>query len=166
MSDGSTIMAMSLAAAACQNSPGYAGQPQGFAPQQTAQVQQTQQQNFLLDSSAFDLETVTGMIRTNQVQNAQQLEQLINSRPGINNVDIDGDGQIDYIGVQETMSGNNRQFSFVACPSSQNGNNVTIARSSADTFFTSTGGNTSITVLAGVSYMLQADTTNSRWVAL
>ena len=125
------VMASSLATAACETRTVYVetsrSAPQAYAPQQAAPAAQQIQRQNLLDPTAFDLETVTGLLRTNQVQNAQSLEQLINSRPGINNVDVDGDGQIDYIGVQESVNGNSRQFAFVACPSSQNGQNVTVA---------------------------------------
>jgi len=46
-------------------------------------------------------------------------------------------------------------------------NTMTIARTGSDTFYTSTGGNTSIVETSnGTCYQLQADLTNTRWVQL
>lgn len=75
-----------------------------------------QSSNFLLDSSAFNLGLVTQMIRSNEVSNAEQLEVLVNSDNGINNVDLDADGNIDYISVQESDRG---KLDFVAMPATK-----------------------------------------------
>ena len=80
-----------------------------------------------LDASAFDLQTAIGLLRTNKVKDAQSLEAAINDpSSGINNVDVDKDGKIDYIGIEETQGGT-REFKFMAIPSSGVGDPVQIA---------------------------------------
>lgn len=88
---------------------------------------QVQGQNGL-NQEQFDLQTAIGLLRTNKVRDAQSLEAAINdSSSGINNVDLDNDGQIDYIGIQESVSGNERHMAFMACPSSKVGEPTKIA---------------------------------------
>lgn len=76
----------------------------------------------------FDLQSAIGLLRTNRVRDAQSLEAAINDpASGINNLDLDGDGQIDYIGIQESVSGNERHMIFMSCPSSKVGDPTKIA---------------------------------------
>ena len=44
--------------------------------------------------------------------NAQDIETKLNSNNGINNLDLNGDGNVDYIQVTEYGDGDNRGFSF------------------------------------------------------
>ena len=76
----------------------------------------------------FDLQAAIGLLRTNKVRDAQSLEQAINDPAnGINNLDLDADGQIDYVGIQESVSGNERHMAFMSCPSSKVGEPTKIA---------------------------------------
>jgi hypothetical protein len=100
------------------------------APMPTPQVMA---QASILDPSAFDLETVSGLIRSGQVTDAAGLERIINSggdgNGALNMVDVDHDGQVDYVSVQETSSpdGVTHTFLFIAMPSSRSGPNVQFA---------------------------------------
>ena len=76
----------------------------------------------------FDLEAITALIEADQVRNAAHLEQLINAEDSINNVDLDGDGLVDYVMVRELQEGDNHVFEFIALPSSDpDGQRVSIA---------------------------------------
>lgn len=89
---------------------------------------QTTQGTSGLSQEQFDLQTALGLLRSNKVKDAQSLEAAINDpSSGINNVDLDGDGQIDYIGIQESVTGNERHMAFMACPSSKVGDPTKIA---------------------------------------
>ncbi len=75
--------------------------------------------SFLLNSDDFDLETVIGLVKGNGVSNIEELEAQVNSPDsGINNVDLDADGMIDYISVRENRDGGNFTLEFMAVPSS------------------------------------------------
>lgn len=55
-----------------------------------------------LDPAAFDLESVSFLVKKGKVKDAKQLEaQINNPKEKINNVDIDGDGKVDKIQVVE-----------------------------------------------------------------
>lgn len=117
----------------CNNNappPGAQYQPQ-LMPPVRPQIQpqaNVQSQSFLMDSTAFDLETIIGMVRGQQFKNAAELEAIINNgTSGLNNVDLDHDNQIDYVGIKETSFRGGFTFDFVAVPSSQQGEPVTIA---------------------------------------
>src|SRR5688572_12456526 len=87
-----------------------------------------QSRSYLMDSQAFDLQTVVGLVKDQKVKDADELQTVINGTSGINNVDLDKDGQIDFVGVKETQAdGNARALDFVAVPSSRQGEPVTIA---------------------------------------
>lgn len=74
---------------------------------------------FLLNSDDFDLQTVIGIVKGNGVSNLEELENQINSaESGINNVDLDNDGQIDYLLIKENRDGGNFTLEFMAVPSS------------------------------------------------
>jgi hypothetical protein len=105
----------------------YQPQPQ-YRPPMQAPVQNVQTQSFLMDSTAFDLEAITSMARGQQFKNAAELEAIINNgTSGLNNVDLDHDGQIDYVGIKESTTRESYTFDFVAVPSSRQGEPVTIA---------------------------------------
>lgn len=73
---------------------------------------------FLLNSDDFDLETVIGLVKGNGISNIEELEAQINSPDtGINNVDLDADGKIDYILVKENRDGGKFTLEFMAVPS-------------------------------------------------
>jgi hypothetical protein len=66
-----------------------------------------------MNAEDFDLATVLELVKNNQASNGEELEKIINGDSGINNVDIDGDGQIDYVFVKEgeqTEAGSTLQF--------------------------------------------------------
>lgn len=71
-----------------------------------------------VDASAFNVELVRALMNSGQVIDPVSLQATINSpTSGINNVDIDGDGNVDPIIVGEAMTPNGgRQFQFSACP--------------------------------------------------
>ncbi|HCC23116.1 TPA: hypothetical protein DF272_02970 [Candidatus Falkowbacteria bacterium] len=68
----------------------------------------------------FDLETLMTMIRENKVASIEEMETLVNGESGINNVDIDQDGKIDYVVFRELPESNDikRLVDLVAIPSS------------------------------------------------
>lgn len=72
----------------------------------------------LLSSDDFDLEMVVGIVKGNGLKDIQSLEDQINSKEtGINNVDIDADGTIDYILIKESKEGKAFTLEFLAVPS-------------------------------------------------
>ena len=62
-------------------------------------------------AEGLDLKTVTALV--NSAENADDLEKKINTAD-VNNLDLDGDGIVDYIRVEEYGSGESRGFSLVA----------------------------------------------------
>jgi hypothetical protein len=90
----------------------------GCNDSQTAQAQQ-----YVADADDLDLNTVLGLIKTGAVSgtiDVQAIENRINDpASGINNVDIDHDGKIDYISLQEAQRGNVRAFELLAYPSAK-----------------------------------------------
>ncbi len=80
----------------------------------------TNTQSHLMDAKDLDLQTIVGMIKSNKVDGAKELEKAINTTSGINNVDIDKDGKIDYIIVKENRGGSGGAISLdlLALPSS------------------------------------------------
>lgn len=79
---------------------------------------QIEGEQFLLNAQDFDLQTVIAMIRDNKLKDAEDLEKKINDGSGINNVDVDNDGSIDYIKVKESRKGSAVALEFLAIPSS------------------------------------------------
>jgi len=66
-----------------------------------------------LTADELDLQAVGEIVRN--CKNAEVIEQKINDESvGVNNVDLDKDGNIDYLNVQEYGSGNNIGFSISA----------------------------------------------------
>ena len=73
----------------------------------------------LLNAKSFDLATVVALIKDGKVDNFEQLEKKINDPDtGINNVDLDNDKQIDFIGVNESKT-DSGSLDFVAYKSSK-----------------------------------------------
>ncbi len=66
----------------------------------------------------FDLSAVMGLIKNENLKDAEALEKKINEDNGINNVDIDKDGKVDYIQVREKRLDDGYAFEFYAIPSS------------------------------------------------
>lgn len=58
----------------------------------------------------LDLQALGELVKSSA--NAQDIENKLNSAGSINNLDLDGDGNVDYIKVTEYGDGNNRGFSF------------------------------------------------------
>jgi hypothetical protein len=77
-------------------------------------------ETYLLNSEDFDLETVVGLIKDNKVSNIEELEEQINDDTGLSNVDIDADGDVDYIMIRESREGGQYELDFMAVPSSTN----------------------------------------------
>ncbi len=89
-----------------------------------------QASNFLMDAASFNLEAVTSLFKTKNVSDLDSLEKEINNpTSGINNVDIDKDGKIDYVAAQEIQDGATKTVNFVAYPSSKNGSDPTTVAS-------------------------------------
>ena len=66
----------------------------------------------------LDLQALGELVRTSG--NAQDIEDQLNASTSINNLDLDGDGQVDYIRVTEIGEGTTRGFSFqVELPNGQ-----------------------------------------------
>lgn len=84
---------------------------------QTTTSQQVDTQSFLLNAKDLDLQAVVGMVKSNRVKSAEELEKAINSDNGINNVDVDKDGKIDYISVKEGRKGDAISLDLMAVPS-------------------------------------------------
>lgn len=95
------------------------------SPARTRTTTQTQVSGSLLAFSDFDLETVVGVVKENKVNGAEELEKFINSDNGINNVDVDKDGKVDYLKVVESRDGQTVVLDIVATPSV--GDEVTVA---------------------------------------
>jgi hypothetical protein len=62
-------------------------------------------------SEGLDLQAVGELVK--KAHNAQELEKMLNDpSTGINNMDLDGDGKVDYLTVTEYGSGNSKGFSI------------------------------------------------------
>lgn len=58
----------------------------------------------------LDLQALGELVKSSP--NAQEIENKLNATGSINNLDLDGDGNVDYIKVTEYGDGNSRGFSF------------------------------------------------------
>jgi hypothetical protein len=88
------------------------------ARMQRSDVQSASGESYLLNSDDFDLEMVVGIVEGDGVKDIQALEDQINSaESGINNIDIDADGTIDYIMVKESREDKKYTLEFLAVPS-------------------------------------------------
>lgn len=68
----------------------------------------------------FDLETINYLIKKNKVKDAKALEKKINNhKEKINDIDIDGDGKVDYVKIVEIKKDDDTVvYEFHAVPSS------------------------------------------------
>ena len=129
------LLSLAILAVGCNNNPNqgqvYVNETQVSRPNVTV----TPEVSNLGDN--LDLQALGALVQKSQ--NAQDIENALNSNGSINNLDLDGDGNVDYIKVTEYGSGNTRGFSFtVDLPNNQtqevatievnqNGNNAQMA---------------------------------------
>jgi hypothetical protein len=66
-------------------------------------------------AAGLDLQAVTEIVK--QSKNAAEIEQKLNAPGSVNNLDLDGDGNVDYIHVTEYGKGNMRGFSLTVMDS-------------------------------------------------
>jgi hypothetical protein len=98
---------ITLLLASCGSNQGYGGQ---------TYVNQPNQQNASVTPSSsnigdnLDLQALGELVRTSP--NAEAIEKELNKKDGINNLDLDGDGKIDYIKVTEYGTAPAKGFSF------------------------------------------------------
>lgn len=72
-----------------------------------------------LSTLDLHLEAVVALIEEDRVTDAEHLEELINSaKTGINNVDLDDDGFVDFVAVREVREHDTILFELIAMPSS------------------------------------------------
>jgi len=84
-------------------------QPQGMAQDQTVTTTSTPA------AAGLDLQAVTEIVK--QSKNAAEIEQKLNAPGSVNNLDLNGDGNVDYIHVTEYGKGNMRGFSLTVMDS-------------------------------------------------
>lgn len=123
------VAALSLVGLTACGSNDHHSRPQVVQQGPTTTQTSVDTQSYLLDTTKFDLGLVRGLVQSGKVSNPADLEKAVNDRStGINNVDVDGDGNTDFVGVQEKPSENGKiALSFVAQPSSGTGAPVEIA---------------------------------------
>lgn len=119
------LLSLAIIAMSCNNSSNQ-GQGQVYVndvqPSQPS-VTVTPEVSNLGDN--LDLQALGTIVQKSQ--NAQDIENALNSDGSINNLDLDGDGNVDYIKVTEYGSGNTRGFSFtVDLPNDQSQEVATI----------------------------------------
>lgn len=61
--------------------------------------------------AGLDLQALSALVK--RAGNAEELERLLNEANGINNLDLDQDGQVDFLRVEEYTEGNIRGFRFL-----------------------------------------------------
>jgi hypothetical protein len=66
-------------------------------------------------AAGLDLQAVTEIVK--QSKNAAEIEQKLNAPGSVNNLDLDGDGNVDYVHVTEYGKGNMRGFSLTVIDS-------------------------------------------------
>jgi hypothetical protein len=93
-------------------------------------------------ADGFDLSQLPGLVK--QAANADELERIVNES-GVNNLDMNKDGNIDYINVEETRNGNDRGFALFT---NENNQRIDIAQVS----ITQTGQNASVNVAGNPNY--------------
>jgi hypothetical protein len=93
-------------------------------------------------ADGFDLSQLPGLVK--QAQNADELERIVNES-GVNNLDMNKDGNIDYINVEETRNGNDRGFALFT---NENNQRIDIAQVS----ITQTGQNANVNVAGNPNY--------------
>lgn len=92
-----------IAGAVCSGSCSNRSSQGSYTPGVRTEV--TGQATTLMNADAFDLATVTALIKDGKVENVEALEAKVNdASSGINNVDLNGDGKVDYVGIVETQN--------------------------------------------------------------
>ena len=103
------VVAAVLGLVGCDSTTGSTTTTQQIAQATTAAI----------NANDFALGTVTSLISNGGVNDLGSLEAKINdASSGINNVDVDGDGQVDYVSIQESGTPGNDTLEFLAHPSS------------------------------------------------
>jgi len=99
-------IALAIGLVSCQDS-----------PRQTSYVQQQPAQEVVVTPANtqvgdnLDLQSLGELVK--QSANAQDIENKLNSSGSINNLDLDGDGQVDYIKVNEVSANGTKGFEFL-----------------------------------------------------
>ena len=75
------------------------------------QAQAAQSQVVVTSTAGLDLQALGEIVKTSH--DAAEIEQRVNVRGGVNNLDLNNDGNVDYIFVNEYDSNGTRGFSFV-----------------------------------------------------
>jgi len=89
-------------------------------PQQQVVVNAPQAPTTIMNSSDLDLATISDLLRTAKITDAETLQATINNpQNAINNVDLDHDGIIDPITVNEGQTAGGKQFNLTANPAGQ-----------------------------------------------
>jgi len=77
-------------------------------------------QTHLLKADAFGLDLVIAKLKEGKLQDAKELEKFINTEPGVNNVDIDKDGELDELTVKEEQKDGKMIMAVIAHPKKEN----------------------------------------------
>jgi hypothetical protein len=94
---------------------------------QTTTVREVVQAQATMSAQDFDLQTVTGFFGGGQATDLAALEQRINDpASGINNVDLDKDGQVDPITIRESAANGAPVVEFMAHPTTNPTNEVLV----------------------------------------
>jgi hypothetical protein len=117
------LLSLAILAVGCNNNPNQGQVYVNDVQQSQPTVTVTPEVSNLGDN--LDLQALGALVQKSQ--NAQSIEDTLNSNGSINNLDLDGDGNVDYIKVTEYGSGNSRGFSFtVDLPDNQSQEVATI----------------------------------------
>jgi len=101
------IISFCFILASCEENRTVNAQPSNSSSQSDDQVNIVVQEKPV----GLDLQALGELAKT--AKNAQDLEQKLNQTGGINNVDLDKDGVVDYLNVVEFGSNNDRGFSII-----------------------------------------------------
>ena len=98
-----SLLAMVLVGLGCDNASRYHYQ-YATHTDTTTTVTQTNA------AEGLDLKALTLLVK--EVKDASELEKRLNTSGGINNLDLDADGKVDYIKVTEYGTADHKGFSF------------------------------------------------------
>ena len=73
-------------------------------------------QNYLMKSEDLALDIITAKLEKGDIEDAKGIEQLINTEPGINNVDLDKDGNVDELTIKEENQDGKPVLAIIAHP--------------------------------------------------
>lgn len=109
-----TAAAPAEGARADEAQPDEAGGIAGVAPAREARAEGAR-----IDAADFDLGKVSAALKAHEVKDGEALEVYINDPDnGITRVDVDGDGEVDVIRIDETREAQATAFEIKAVPSS------------------------------------------------